>query len=55
MTLENVTSAVLTQETAKMLRNFAETRKWRAVWDDFRNWLGWASGPRNAMKIGAAE
>jgi hypothetical protein len=23
--------------------------------DDFRNWLGWASGPRNAMKIGAAE
>lgn len=28
---------------------------WLAALDDFRNWLGWASGPRNAMKIGAAE
>jgi hypothetical protein len=23
--------------------------------DNFRNWLGWASGPRNAIKIDAAE
>jgi hypothetical protein len=28
---------------------------WLAALDDFRNWLGWAFGPRNAMKIGAAE
>ena len=29
--------------------------RWLAALDDFRNWLGWAPGPRNAMKIGAAE
>jgi hypothetical protein len=28
---------------------------WLGVRDGIRNWLGWASGPRNAMKIGAAE
>jgi hypothetical protein len=28
---------------------------WLAVLDDFRNWLGWACGPRNAMKISASE
>jgi hypothetical protein len=25
---------------------------WLGVRDDFRNWLAWACGPRNAMKIG---
>jgi Zn-dependent peptidase ImmA (M78 family) len=25
------------------------------VRDDFRNWLTWACGPRNAMKISASE
>ena len=28
---------------------------WLAVLDDFRNWLGWACGPRNATKIGATQ
>ena len=26
---------------------------WLAALDDFRNWLAWACGPRNAMKIDA--
>jgi hypothetical protein len=28
---------------------------WLAALDDFRNWLTWACGPRNAMKISASE
>ena len=28
-------------------------RRWLTALDDFRNWLTWACGPRNAMKIGA--
>jgi hypothetical protein len=30
-------------------------KKWLAALDDFRNWLTWACGPRNAMKISASE
>jgi hypothetical protein len=30
-------------------------RQWLAALDDFRNWLTWACGPRNAMKISASE
>ena len=28
---------------------------WLGVRDDFRNWLTWACGPRNAMKISVSE
>jgi hypothetical protein len=28
---------------------------WLAALDDFRNWLTWTCGPRNAMKISASE
>jgi hypothetical protein len=27
----------------------------KAALDDVRNWLTWACGPRNAMKIAAAQ
>jgi len=30
-------------------------QSWLAALDDVRNWLGWACGPRKAMKIDAAQ
>ena len=33
----------------------AISKNWLAALDDFRNWLTWACGPRNAMKISASE
>jgi hypothetical protein len=32
-----------------------DSSDWLGVRDDFRNWLTWACGPRNAMKITASE
>ena len=33
----------------------SKTEPATGVRDDFRNWLAWASGPRNAMKIGVRD
>jgi hypothetical protein len=45
----------LTTKSNTLVRRIAPTKEWLTTLDDFRNWLTWACGPRNAMKISASE